>query len=135
MFRIVHKDPFLPFYSLLDEFRPSGETEKVCAMALDVTENDEQYQLLANLPGIKKENVNISMEQNQLIIEAKHEEKDDSQNHNFLRSERFCGAYHRSITFPENADIDNIKAKLENGVLNLIIPKKEPKSKREIFIE
>ena len=135
MFRIVRKDQFLPFYSLFDEFLPSVQAEKVSAMALDMTESDDQYQVYANLPGIKKENVNIHLQENQLVIEAKHEEKKEANEHNIIRNERFWGSYQRCISFPQNADVDNIKAKLENGVLNLTIPKKETKAKKEITIE
>ncbi|MCB5250404.1 MAG: Hsp20/alpha crystallin family protein, partial [Candidatus Cloacimonetes bacterium] len=52
-----------------------------------------------------------------------------------IRTERYSGSYQRSISLPENANADNIKAKFENGVLSLTIPKREPTPKKEITIE
>jgi len=130
----------MPMWSLFDDFMDKflneDLTENSKIMAVDVLENDKAYEIKANLPGIPKEKVNISVKENQLIISASHEvSKEEKQKDTIIRSERFSGSYQRVISLPDNCDAENIKAKLDNGVLSLNIPKKEPSPKKEIVIE
>jgi len=130
----------MPMWSLFDDFMDKflneDLTENSKIMAVDVLENDKAYEIKANLPGIPKEKVNISLKENQLIISASHEvSKEEKQKDTIIRSERFSGSYQRVISLSDNCDAENIKAKLDNGVLSLNIPKKEPSPKKEIVIE
>jgi len=130
----------MPMWSLFDDFMDKffneDLTENSRIMAVDVLENDKNYEIKANLPGISKDKVSISIKENQLIISASHEvSKEEKQKDTIIRSERFSGSYQRSISLPDNCDTENIKAKLDNGVLSLNIPKKEPIPKKEIIIE
>ena len=141
MLRIVRRDPFYPILSMFDEFlrtttteEMKSEREKVSVMTLDFTETEEDYRVLANMPGIRKEDVKISLDKNQMTIEANHQSDEDSEKSKYHHRERFIGKYHRIIYLPDNVDQMNIEAKLENGVLNLSIPKKEPTPKKEIEI-
>ena len=144
MLRIVKRDPFIPIISLFDEFvrnsateeiKSINENENVCAMALDLTETEKDYYVIANLPGIKKEEVKISIDKNQLSIEASHEKVEVTEKSVYHHKERFCGKYHRLIYLPENVDTSKIKAKMENGVLELTIPKAEEKQQKFISVE
>ena len=105
------------------------------AMALDIVEHENDFEIMANLPGIKKENVKISVNDNQLIIEANMEEKKEEKKGTVYRSERYSGSYRRSLFLPENADNTKISAKMEDGVLILSIPKRNQSPHKEISID
>lgn len=127
--------------SLFDEFfnrafeEESNDDANFRAMAMDIMEHDEEYEILANLPGFKKENVKISIHDNQLHIEASCESKSDEKQGSMYRCERYSGNYRRNLLLPDNADHAKINAKMEDGVLRLIIPKKEATPQKEIVIE
>ena len=130
----------MPSWSLFDDFIEKffndDFSENSRLMAVDVIENDHEFTVKANLPGISKDKINISIKNNQLVISANQEyNKEDKENGTIIRSERFSGSYQRSINLPDVCDHDNIKAKMENGVLILNIPKKEPTPKKEIIIQ
>lgn len=147
MLRIIGKNPeslsmpFFPVMSLFDEFVKNSvgdeiknEKQNYCAMPLDLTETEKDYRVIANLPGFTKELVKISLDNNQLTIETVDQEKKE-ENAVYHHKERFCGKYHRLIYMPENVDVNEIKAKMENGLLELIIPKQEVKPQKLINIE
>jgi len=127
-----------PSFSLFDDFIDKFFSNDIPSdyrlMAIDVLEKDNSFIVKANLPGVKKENIAISLKENQLVIEAKHETSSETHNHSIIRSERYIGNYQRKIILPDNIDPDNISAKLENGVLYLTVPKIEPKPRKEITI-
>ena len=102
-------------------------------MALDVVEKDDAFEVKANFPGIARENIHLSLKDNDLFIETE-EKTEKEENGVYHLKERFCGKYCRSIRLPENCDRENITAKLENGVLVLRIPKMEPKPKVQIAV-
>ena len=131
---------FMPIWSVFDDFMDrffnEDFTDNSKLMAVDVAENEKEFKVKANLPGVQKENVKVTMKDNQLMIEAHHEaKKEESEHGTIIRAERFTGNYQRIINLPDNCQSDAIKATLENGVLQLIIPKKEPSPKKEIIIE
>ena len=123
------------FDDFMDKFFNEDFTESSKLMAVDVIENEKEFCVKANLPGIAKENVSVSMKDNQLIISAQQNiNKESKENETVIRAERFSGSYQRSINLPDICDTENIKAKLDNGVLTLNIPKKDPTPKKEIII-
>lgn len=105
------------------------------AMAMDIVEQEKEFELMANLPGFKKEDVKISVHDNQLLIEAKCENKKEEKKGTMYRCERYSGNYRRNLYLPDNADVSKIQAKMEDGVLKLSIPKKEATPQKEIVIE
>ena len=132
--------PMSNMLSLFDDFfnrvfEEEGSDENFRAMAMDITEHDKEFSIQANLPGFKKDNVKISVHDNQLLIEAMCEDNKEEQKGTVYRCERYSGSYRRNLMLPENANISAINAKMEDGVLTLTIPKKEPTPKQEIVIE
>lgn len=103
----------------------SLETTK--AMKIDVIEQDNAYRLEAELPGFNKEDIHVDMKNGALTISASHEDKKDEQDQNgrYIRRERKYSSYQRSFRVAENLQPEDIDAKYENGVLTLIVPKKE----------
>ena len=127
-------------FSLFDEFFKNSYQDEISednfrAMAMDISENDKEYSILANLPGFKKEDVKISLHDNQLSIEAVCESKKEEESATLYRCERYKGDYRRNLSLPDNADLAKISAKMEDGVLQLSIPKKEAVPKKEISID
>ena len=129
----------MPSWTLFDDFVHKFFSEDFIEnsrlMAVDVIETEKNFEIKANLPGVKKEDIKISIKENQLFISASTVEKKVENTENLIRSERYVGQYQRLFTLPENSDKDNIKAVMEQGVLSLQIPKKEPIPKKEIVVE
>ena len=92
---------------------------------VDISETETQYQLLANLPGVAKENVDITMKNGLLTIVIKQEEEKNEEGTTVLLRERRAFTSSRTLNFGEKAS-NEIKAKLENGVLSLVIDKLNP---------
>ncbi|HHW99968.1 MAG TPA: Hsp20/alpha crystallin family protein [Acholeplasmataceae bacterium] len=109
---------FDDFFSLA---RPSQG--RLCA---DLVESDKEYSLTIEIPGLEKEDIKISYENNYLTIsaekKAKIDESDEKQN--YVHKEIYYGSYHRSF-FLEDVDSENIKASYKNGILVVKLPKKE----------
>lgn len=137
--RMNEMRPMSNMLSMFDDFfnhvfEEESSDDNFRAMAMDITEHDKEFTIQANLPGFKKDNIKISVNENQLLIEAVCNEKKEESKGTVYRCERYSGSYRRNLMLPENADVAAIKAKMEDGVLILSIPKKEPTPMKEITI-
>ena len=114
------------------------QTMSVSSFKTDVVDNGDSYTLSAELPGFKKEDINICIDGDYLTIEAKHEETHEEKDKkgNYLRRERSFGSFRRSFDIT-GVDVSNIGAKYENGVLELKLPKQVevPAQQKRISIE
>ncbi len=129
-----------------DFFRGFGRPERMLygknaqrIMKTDVKETDEGYELDVDLPGFKKEEIRLELENGYLTISTeKSLENKEEKKGKVLRQERYAGTMSRSFYVGENVTDEDIKAKYENGVLSLSIPKKEARKvpeKKTILIE
>ena len=93
--------------------------------AVDISEDDKEYLIVADLPEVKKEEVEVGVENGVLTIagERKSEVEDNDEKKKFHRVERSYGRYVRTFRLPDEVDGDNIVAKFENGVLHVHLPK------------
>lgn len=96
-------------------------------MKVDVKENENEYVLEAELPGIKKEDLNLQIDDDRLTISVQKNEQTDEEKDNYIRRERSYSAMTRSFGIA-NVDADNVNAKYENGVLSVKLPKKPQKA-------
>jgi len=103
---------------------------------VDISEDDNSIYVHAELPGLVKEDVKISLTEDR-ILTIKGEKKKESveENKNFIRTERMYGSFARSFVLPENIDIEKVDAKFNDGLLELVIQKKEPEKPKEIEIK
>jgi HSP20 family protein len=102
----------------------------------EVVETDGDYNINVELPGIKKEDVNISVANDKtLVVSGKKEETKTEDDGNVYFSEFCSGSFHREFRLPETADKESIEAKSENGILSIRIPKKEKEKPKEIKID
>ncbi|MEN4052654.1 MULTISPECIES: Hsp20/alpha crystallin family protein [Sulfurimonas] len=104
--------------------------------AVNTREGDDAYYIDVDLPGVKKEDVEISVDKNVLTIKGKRETREEVKEEDYYRVESSYGTFSRSFTLPEKVDVEKIEAKSEDGVLEIIIPKlkvvKESTKKIEI---
>jgi len=106
-----------------------------CLPKVDIYEADKKYNVVLELPGLNKEDVTISInEENVLIVKGEKKSESDLDQRTFHRYERAFGTFERKFTLPENVDRDDIKAKFDNGLLNIEIAQKEPEKPQEINI-
>jgi HSP20 family protein len=94
-------------------------------MRLDLTEDDKNFFIKAEIPGVKKEDIKVSVEGNQVSLSAEvKKETEEKEGTNVIRSERYYGSVARSFTLDESVDQSAASAKYEDGVLQLTLPKK-----------
>lgn len=104
------------------------------APAVNVKEDNKQYVMEVAVPGLKKEQVNISIDKDgylTLSIENKNEQKDENKKEHYLRREFSYTSYRQSYALPDNVDADKIEANVADGVLKVVLPKVEKKEEKE----
>ena len=92
--------------------------------ATDIKEDAAKYVILMNLPGIAKDHVVITSEEGGLNIRTTEDDKKEDETLKLVYRERLSGTYQRQFHFEEPVDIENVTARMENGVLELTVPKK-----------
>ena len=104
-------------------------TTALTHMAVDVKETDSAYEFIVDLPGVKKEDicVNIDDDRNYLMITAERNTGMEEEKENYKRTERYHGKFMRSFPLPSNIDESHIDAVSEHGVLTITLPKTEMK--------
>jgi len=119
----------------VDEF-PEGFSFEVGGFnpRLDLAEDDSNILVFIELPGVSKENVKLSIQDNILTIKGEKKKEVDDEKVNYFRTERVFGSFSRAIELPVEVDLDNVSAKFENGVLYIELPKQQ-KAKKEKTIE
>ena len=90
---------------------------------VSIFENDKQYTVTLDIPGVEKKNLQLSISDGFMRLIAERKDLSESKNENHIWKEASVGRYERSFELPVSVDEDKIKAKFKNGVLNLIIPK------------
>lgn len=119
---------FEDFHSMLDDFFadawPTRRSLQSDTFKVDVQEEEKQYIVHAELPGVKKEEINLSLEDGRLRIGVEREERKEEKEKNYIHRERRYSSMERNI-FLQEADSEGISAKLEDGVLKISIPKTE----------
>ncbi|MDP3420503.1 MAG: Hsp20/alpha crystallin family protein [Thiobacillus sp.] len=132
-------DPFSDIDDMLKGFfvRPAlFEGQPQMQIKLDLKENDNAYTVHADIPGVKKEDIHVSIDGNQISISAEMKmEKDVKEGEKVLRSERYSGKVARSFTLAHDVDETNAQAKYSDGVLELTLPKKVANSAKILAIQ
>lgn len=102
---------------------------------VDVLEEQDDIRILAELPGVKPEDVQISLEGNVLTIHGSKQQTAEEKTERVHRYERTYGSFERTFTLPATVDAANIKADYENGVLTVTLPKVEQAKPRQIQVQ
>ena len=121
------------FNDTFDRVQRPLRSTGISLMNTDVKEFDDRFELAIELPGFEKENVSATLKDGYLKIEAKREEKkDESENGGkYIRKERYVGSVERSFYVGEDVKQEDIKAKFDNGMLDICIPKIAPQPEIE----
>jgi len=102
---------------------------------IDIAEEKNQIIVTAEIPGVKKENIKITLQDNILTVEGEKKKEFEQKDKNCYRSERVFGSFKRSFTLPAEVDSENVDAKFENGILSVVLKKLEAKIQSEKVIE
>jgi HSP20 family protein len=135
-----------PFNDLVDDIfkgflvRPlayeGGRNEVLPRVKVDVAEKNGAYKVTAELAGVKKDDINVSIDGSQVTLTAEvKQEKEASQDERVLHTERVFGKVTRSFTLPQEVDEAKAEAKFRDGVLELTLPKKAAAQRKQISIQ
>lgn len=144
MTNIVRRDPFA-IDDLFDDLmkgyfvrpvRYPGSGETAMQIKMDVKEDDKSYVVHAEMPGVKKEDIHVSVEGGLVTISAEvKRESERKEGEKVIHSERYYGKVSRSFTLGQEVDEANAKAKFDNGVLELTLPKRAVTASRRLTVE
>jgi len=101
---------------------------------VDIQETEEGYRLLAELPGLTRDDINITLENNVLRLSGERKFERDVKKESFHRVERTYGAFSRAFALPQQVNSEGVQASFENGVLTITVPKAEQAKPRKIAI-
>jgi len=123
---------------LFDELERIGTgtmRARTMSFPIDVIDEQDCIRVVADLPGYRKEDIEIWIEDNQLVIKAERKEEKIEKKVNYIKQERVYGEVQRTIPIPAEIEEDKIKATYNNGVLEIILPKSEKTQRKIIKIE
>lgn len=129
------RDPFnrlrSEFDRMLDEFPPrfpaANRSLRYLASApvpaLEMKETDDEYHLSVEIPGVAQDDIDISIEDDMLMVKGEKREHREERERDYSFSERCYGAFERRVTLPQDSVVDKIEANAENGVIDIVIPR------------
>jgi len=144
MTNIVRRDPFAignVFDDLMQGFfvrpwRMPTELTGIESIRMDVKEDDKAYTVHAEMPGVAKDDIRVTVEGGILTVSAEVKKtSEEKEGEKVLRSERYYGKVYRSMSLGQEVDETAAKAKFDNGVLELVLPKKATSPARRLTIE
>ncbi len=114
---------------------PEARAPAPMQFRMDVTENDKEYQVLAELPGVKKEEISITINGNEVEVSAEvKRERDATNGEMVLRAERYYGKIQRAFALGQEVDEATAQAKYNDGVLELTLPKKTGAASKKLAV-
>lgn len=126
--------------SLLDRFfegfgLPSEwEGDKVLAPAIDVSETEKEYRVKLEIPGLDKEDINVTLHEGLLTLSGEKKAETEDKGENYTVKERSYGYFERSLRLPEAIDAEKVNATYRDGVLHVTVPKTEGGNARKIAV-
>lgn len=121
--------------SLVSSENKDAMTKLDWAPSVDVAETAEEFQVKAELPDVKKEDVKISVDGGVLRIEGERKQEKEEKGKKWHRIERSYGSFMRSFTLPDNIDDTKVRAEFKDGVLNVRLPKSEKAKPRQVQVK
>jgi HSP20 family protein len=124
----------------LERAQEGGASEGTIATAewsptVDIKEENDKFVLQADIPGVKPEDIDVSMENGVLTVKGEKKTEAKTENKGYKRIERTYGSFYRRFSLPDTANADAISAKSKHGVLEIVIPKREAVKPKKISIE
>lgn len=124
----------------LERAHEGGTTEGTIATAewspaVDIKEDSDKFVLQADIPGVKPEDIDVSMENGVLTIKGEKKTEAKTEQEGYKRVERTYGSFYRRFSLPDTANAEAISAKSKHGVLEIVIPKREAVKPKKISVE
>ena len=145
---LVRWDPFRELEDVSDRLnqmfhrstpaRTNGKETMIVAdwaPSVDVSETEGEYQIKAEIPDVKKEDVKVTLEDGVLTIQGQRKQEKEETGKKYHRVERSYGSFVRSFTLPDLVDEEKVKAEFKDGVLNLQLPKSEKAKPKAIEVK
>lgn len=115
-------------------FRTFGLLEGTWTPTVDVYEDKDNVHIKAELPGLKKEDIEISVQGDTLILKGERKSESEEKKENYYRVERVYGQFHRAISLPAPVKSEEVKATYKDGILDIVLPKKEEAKAKQIQV-
>jgi len=144
---MVKRDPFSELRSIQNEFnrvfgtvvpRAFGNEEGVLSgnwtPSVDIAEDENTITLEADLPGLKAEDIKLSIENYRLTLSGERKFENETKRDNYHRVERSYGSFTRTFSLPNTVSVDDVKADFSDGVLRITLPKREEVKARQINV-
>ena len=116
------------FGDLFDDFAVMP-AKQFASPAVNIKETEKAFEIEIAAPGMTRDDFKIRVDNDEelvIALEKKHEDKEEHKGENYLRREFSYTSYHQAFTLPDNIDVEAIKANMTNGVLGIVLPKKNP---------
>jgi len=149
MSSVTRWDPFRELDELQNRFstmfgrapvKKDGEKREALTVAewapiVDIVEDDQQYLIQAEIPGVKKEEIKVGVQDDVLTISGQRHSEKEEKNKKFHRIERAYGSFARSFTIPEDSDGEKVSAEFKDGILKVVLPKTERVKPKQIEVK
>jgi HSP20 family protein len=129
---------FNRFPSMLERWtRMSGSGEKGVdwSPSVDISETNQEYLIRATLPAVRKEDVNVTVEDGMLTVSGERRQKDEQKDEKVHKVESFYGSFSRTFSLPEGTDASGIRAESKDGILTIHVPKSKTEAKKPTTIK
>ena len=113
----------------------SGGEDRAWAPSVDVVEENNHYELRAELPGMKKEEIEVLFDEGELVLRGERKFEDEEKKDNYRRVERRYGKFERRFSLPDEVEVDKVKAEYKDGVLSVVLPKAEVPEPKQIAVK
>lgn len=131
--KIFESDAMFPgFGNAFDNFLKMDYNYGESVPSVNVTENEKEYHMEYLVPGCKKDEIKVALEQNVLTVKAEKKTETTEEQKRYTRKEFSFSSFKRSFTMPDNIDADKMVARHEHGILNIVIPKKMEEKKNAL---
>lgn len=117
--------PLALFEDMVNRFFNEPVSARPWLPAVDIAENENEITLTADIPGVKMDGIEVKVENGTLSISGSREFQKQEEKGGYHRIERSYGSFHRAFTLPDSVDTDKVEANYEDGVLKVVLPKKE----------
>ncbi len=133
----ITRSPFQEMSRLIDDCfrRPLSDMTQAAYLLADVAETGDAYTVTVEIPGIRKDDIQLSVQENILSLRVTKQAEKDEDGRTYRHVERFHGTFERHFPFSSTVDSDHVKATYRDGVLEIVLPKAENARKRQIAIE
>lgn len=128
-------EPLWDPFGLWEPYPAQWQGRGMCMPKIDITEDDKELKIIADIPGYKPDDIEIELGEGSLILKGKKQEEKMEEDAHYFRRERSTGEFHREIPLPHNVDAEKADCRIKNGTLTISVPKTGEKEKKTLKIK